>query len=89
MEGSSIVISFIIWSTFIFSNTIFEIKNSSYLIKIISLLNPFTYCVDILRKVILNYSVFNPLSSLLIILLWIFILSFIAIKIFNKIDIQK
>ncbi len=89
MEGFGLVMSFVTWPMFIFSNALFEIKSTTFFIKLISLLNPFTYCVDILRNIILNYSVFNPFLSLLIITIWIFLLSFIAIEIFSKIDIQK
>ncbi|HOJ87307.1 MAG TPA: hypothetical protein PLD81_09905, partial [Elusimicrobiales bacterium] len=71
------------------SNALFEIKSASSLIRIISTINPFTYCVDILRKITMNYSVFPVYLSVINLLLWTFILSFITIKIFEKIDIQK
>jgi len=89
MEGFGLVMSFVTWPMFFFSNALFEIKSSSVLIMAISKLNPFTYSVDILRKIMLGYSTFNILTSLSVIMLSAFVLSFITIKFFEKMDIQK
>lgn len=89
MEGFGLVMSFVTWPMFFFSNALFEIKSASSFIRIISTINPFTYCVDILRKITMNYSVFPVSLSVINLLLWTIILSFITIKIFEKIDIQK
>jgi len=89
MEGFGLVMSFLTWPMFLFSNALFEIKSSSNLITFVSKINPFTYSVDILRKIMLNYSSFNPLYSFFILIVSTFILSYITIKLFERIDIQK
>lgn len=89
MEGFGLVMSFLTWPMFLFSNALFEIKSSSNLITFVSKINPFTYSVDILRKIMLNYSSFNPLYSFFILIISTFILSYITIKLFERIDIQK
>lgn len=89
MEGFGLFMSFITWPMFIFSNALFEIKSTSNVIKTISYINPFTYCVDLLRGITIKYFSFPPLISISLILIWIFILSFITVKIFEKIDVAK
>jgi len=83
------VVSFVSWPMFFFSNAMFEITKSNTTMWALSVINPFTYGVDIIRKILLNYSQFPLGRSIIIILLWNLILSYITIKIFNKIDTQK
>jgi len=86
MEGFGLVMSFLTWPMFFFSGALFEIKDTNFYLKAISIINPFTYCVDIMRKILLNYSAFSLLTDITVILLWIIITSFIGIKIFGKLQ---
>ncbi|NLH39364.1 MAG: ABC transporter permease [Elusimicrobia bacterium] len=89
MEGFGLVVSFVSWPMFFFSNAMFEISKSNTTVWALSVINPFTYCVDIIRKILLNYAQFPVSRSIIIILIWNIILSYITIKIFNRIDTQK
>lgn len=89
MEGFGLVMNFLTWPMFLFSNALFDINSASKLIKIIASINPITYFVDILRKITIGYSHFNALLSLSVILLWIITTSFAAIKSFEKMDTQR
>ncbi|MCX7641197.1 MAG: ABC transporter permease [Elusimicrobiales bacterium] len=89
MEGFGLVMSFVTWPMFLLSNALFDIKSTSNIIKKLSLLNPFTYFVDLLRYISIKYSLYSPLKSLSLILIWIAILFIIGIKTFEKMDIQK
>lgn len=89
MEGFGLVMNLLTWPMFLFSNALFEIKSTTHFIKIISLLNPFTYTVDLFRKITINYSNFSPFTSTIILILWSVIISFITIRIFEKIDISQ
>jgi ABC-type polysaccharide/polyol phosphate export permease len=55
----------------------------------LSVINPFSNSVDIIRKILLNYGQFPLSRSIIIVLLWDLVLSYITIKIFNRIDTQK
>lgn len=89
MEGFGLVMSFVTWPMFLFSNALFEIKSTSSFIRIISMINPLTYCVDLLRGIMLNYMNFPYYFSILNIFFWTSVLSYVTVKIFEKIDIQK
>lgn len=89
MEGFGLVMSFLTWPMFLFSNALFDIKSTSKIITTISLLNPLTYFVDLLRYITIKYSIINPIKSLTITFIWIIILSFTAIKAFQRMDTQK
>jgi len=89
MEGFGLVMSFITWPMFFFSNALFEVKSTSYIIMLISRINPFTYSVDILRKIMLDYSTFKLSYSILILIFSTLVLSYITTKLFERIDIQK
>jgi len=89
MEGFGLIMSFITWPMFFFSNALFEVKSTSYIIMLISRINPFTYSVDILRKIMLDYSTFKLSYSISILIFSTLVLSYITTKLFERIDIQK
>ncbi|OPY22651.1 MAG: ABC-2 type transporter [Methanobacterium sp. PtaU1.Bin242] len=89
MEGFGLVMSFLTWPMFFFSGALFEIKDTQHYLKIISMINPFTYCVDIMRKILINYSSFNIYLDIFMIFLWLIINSYIAIRIFGNLQQTK
>lgn len=89
MEGFGLVMSFLTWPMFFFSGALFEIKDSDFWLKTISLINPFTYCVDLLRKILIGYSHFSVSTDLLVIFCWLMITSWIGIKVFGQLQQGK
>ncbi|MGC8867908.1 MAG: ABC transporter permease, partial [Elusimicrobiales bacterium] len=89
MEGFALIMSLVAWPMFLFSNALFDIRSTSRLIKAIAIINPLTYFVDLLRKIAIGYSAFNPITSIYVIILWILATSLLTIKAFEKMDIQK
>ncbi len=89
MEGFSLIMSFVTQAMFLFSNALFDIKSTSKIIKLISIINPLTYYVDLLRKITIDYNTFSPLTSLSLIILWISTTATITIKAFEKMDVQR
>jgi len=89
MEGFGLVMSFLTWPMFFFSGALFEIKDTDLYLKVISLVNPFTYCVDLMRKILLDYSSFSLAADLGVISAWIVITSFVGIKIFGNLQQNK
>ena len=89
MEGFGLVMSLLTWPMFLFSNALFDIGSTSKLIKTISLINPLTYFVDILRYITIGYSISPLQKSLIIILLWISVLFIVGIESFNRMTNQK
>jgi len=58
MEGFGLVMSFLTWPMFFFSGALFDLTQAGPLLRWAALLDPFTYCVDLMRRVLLGWSVF-------------------------------
>ncbi len=70
MEGFGLVMSFLTWPMFFFGGALFDISGSVQWLRLASCLDPFTYCVDLMRHVMLGWSVFSPVTDLAAILVF-------------------
>ncbi len=68
MEGFGLVMSFLTWPMFFFSGALFDISGSGRWLRLASCLDPLTYCVDLMRRIMLGWSVFSPGADLAAIL---------------------
>jgi len=57
MEGFGLVMSFLTWPMFFFGGALFDLSQSGSALRLAAYLNPFTYCVDLMRWVLLDWSV--------------------------------
>jgi ABC-2 type transport system permease protein len=69
-EGFQTIMSFIMMPTFFLSGALFPLTNAPGWLKTLSLLNPLTYGVDAMRRVILNDSMFSIYHDVLILLVF-------------------
>lgn len=58
MEGFGLIMSFVTWPMFFFSGALFDLSQSGAHIRFISLFDPLTYAVDLLRAVTLGSHIF-------------------------------
>jgi len=57
MEGFGLVMSFLTWPMFFFGGALFDLSHAGRWLRLAAYLDPFTYCVDLLRAVMLGWSV--------------------------------
>jgi len=58
MEGFGLVMSFLTWPMFFFGGALFDLSQAGRALRWAAWLDPFTYCVDLMRRVLLGWSVF-------------------------------
>ncbi len=64
MEGFGLVMSFLTWPLFFFSGALFDLRTAAPYIKIISLFDPVTYSVDLMRGIMLGQGAFPVWADL-------------------------
>jgi ABC-2 type transport system permease protein len=64
MEGFGLVMSFLTWPLFFFSGALFDLQTAAPYIRAISLFDPVTYCVDIMRIIMLGRGTFSAWTDL-------------------------
>lgn len=64
MEGFGLVMSFLTWPMFFFGGALFDLTQSGPWLRLAAYLDPFTYCVDLMRWVMLGWSVLPPALDL-------------------------
>ena len=64
MEGFGLVMSFLTWPMFFFGGALFDLNQSGPWLRLAAYLDPFTYCVDLMRRILLGWSVLPPALDL-------------------------
>lgn len=85
MQSFPIIMNFLVMPMIFISGAIFPINNFPTIIKILVKLNPFTYCVDLLRHSV-GATQFNLFLDLIIILGLISLLGIMGSWLFNRIE---
>ncbi len=88
IHGFQIVVNFFVFPTFLLSGAIFPINEFPEFVKCLALLNPLTYGVDLLRFVFIGYSEINPLSDLLVLVLYSFIILLLSSILFSRTEVK-
>jgi len=57
MEGFGLVMSFLTWPMFFFGGALFDLTQAGSWLRLAATLDPFTYCVDLMRWVLLGWGV--------------------------------
>lgn len=89
MEGFGLIMSFITWPMFFFSGALFDLGTSEPYIRAISLFDPVTYAVDLLRIIMLGQGNFSPWTDLGAIALFSLVTTAIGVAAFGKLQQEK
>lgn len=80
------VMNFLIMPMFFLSGALFPVKNFPETIQAAIKINPFTYCLDLLKYGLNGASEINPLFDFMVILSLIILLGLIGTDLFNKLE---
>lgn len=58
MEGFGLVMSFLTWPMFFFGGALFDLSGAGRWLRLAAVLDPFTYCVDLMRWTLLGWGAF-------------------------------
>ncbi len=89
MEGFGLVMSFLTWPLFFFSGALFDIATAAPYIRIVSLFDPVTYAVDLMRRIMFGYGVFPVWADVGAIALFCLITTAIGVSAFGKLQQEK
>ena len=89
MEGFGLIMSFLTWPLFFFSGALFDISKAEPYIKTISLFDPVTYAVDIMRIIMLGRGAFSAWTDLGVIFLFCMATTAIGVAAFGKLQQEK
>lgn len=89
MEGFGLVMSFLTWPLFFFSGALFDLATAAPYIKVISLFDPVTYAVDLMRIIMLDAGYFSVWTDLGAITLFCFATTIMGVTAFGKLQQEK
>ncbi len=89
MEGFGLVMSFLTWPLFFFSGALFDLAAAAPYIRVISLFDPVTYAVDLLRIIMLGQGAFPVLADLGAIALFSLATTILGVSAFGKLQQEK
>jgi len=89
MEGFGLVMSFLTWPLFFFSGALFDLGTAAPYIKVISLFDPITYSVDLLRIIMLGQGAFSVWTDLAAIAVFGLATTIIGVSAFGKLQHEK
>ncbi|MEI7482035.1 MAG: ABC transporter permease [Elusimicrobiota bacterium] len=89
MEGFGLVMSFLTWPLFFFSGALFDLSTAEPYIKIISLFDPVTYAVDIMRFIMLGHGAFPVWADLAAIAAFCLATTILGVTSFGKLQQEK
>lgn len=89
MEGFGLVMSFLTWPLFFFSGALFDLGTAAPYIRAISLADPVTYAVDLMRIIMLGRGYFSPWTDLAAIALFCLVTTVVGVAAFGKLQQEK
>ena len=89
MEGFGLVMSFLTWPLFFFSGALFDLNTAASYIKTISLFDPVTYAVDIMRIIMLDKGAFPVWADLAAIAFFCLATTILGVTSFGKLQQEK
>ncbi len=70
MEGFGLAMNLLTWPMFLLSGALFDLSKSEGWLRFAAYLDPFTYCVDLMRRALLGWSLLPPAVDLAAVLLF-------------------
>lgn len=89
MEGFGLVMSFLTWPLFFFSGALFDLATAEPYIRYISLFDPVTYSVDLLRIIMLGQGAFPVWADLGAIAVFCLATTVLGVTAFGKLQQEK
>lgn len=89
MEGFGLVMSFLTWPMFFFSGALFDLSGAAPYIRAVSLVNPVTYAVDLLRIILLGQGHFSAWTDLAAIAVFCLLTTAVGVAAFGKLQQEK
>jgi ABC-2 type transport system permease protein len=89
MEGFGLVMSFLTWPMFFFSGALFDLSGAAPYIRAVSLANPVTYAVDLMRIIMLGRGYFSAWTDLAAIAVFCLLTTAVGIAAFGKLQQEK
>ena len=89
MEGFGLVMSFLTWPLFFFSGALFDLNTAAPYIKILSLFDPVTYAVDLMRIIMLGQGYFTVWQNLAAIAAFSLATTILGVTSFGKLQQEK
>ena len=89
MEGFGLVMSFLTWPLFFFSGALFDISTAAPYIRALSLFDPVTYAVDLMRLIMMGKGAFSPWTDLAAIAAFCLAGTAIGVSAFGKLQQEK
>lgn len=89
MEGFGLVMSFLTWPLFFFSGALFDLAAAEPYIRVISLFDPVTYSVDLLRIIMLGQGAFSVWADLGAIAAFCLATTVLGVSAFGKLQQEK
>jgi ABC-2 type transport system permease protein len=89
MEGFGLVMSFLTWPLFFFSGALFDLQTAAPYIRTISLIDPVTYAVDLMRIIMLGKGHFSAWTDLGVIALFCLATTAVGVTAFGRLQQEK
>jgi ABC-2 type transport system permease protein len=89
MEGFGLIMSFLTWPLFFFSGALFDLNTAQPYIKALSLLDPVTYAVDLMRIIMLGKGAFSAWTDLAAISIFCLLTTIIGVTAFGHLQQEK
>ena len=89
MEGFGLVMSFLTWPMFFFSGALFDLATAAPYIKVVSLFDPVTYAVDIMRIIMIGKGAFSVWADLGAIALFSLATMLLGVAAFGRLQQEK
>jgi len=89
MEGFGLVMSFLTWPLFFFSGALFDLAAAEPYIRAVSLLDPVTYAVDIMRIIMLGKGAFPAWADLAAIAVFCLVTTLLGVTAFGRLQQEK
>ncbi|MDP2866270.1 MAG: ABC transporter permease, partial [Elusimicrobiota bacterium] len=89
MEGFGLVMSFLTWPLFFFSGALFDLSTAEPYIRFISLFDPLTYSVDLLRIIMLGQGAFPVWTDLGALAAFCLATTILGVSAFGKLQQEK
>ena len=89
MEGFGLVMSFLTWPLFFFSGALFDLAAAEPYIRAVSLLDPVTYAVDIMRIIMLGKGAFPVWADLSAIAVFCLATTLLGVTAFGRLQQEK
>lgn len=89
MEGFGLVMSFLTWPLFFFSGALVDLAASEPYIRVLSLFNPVTYSVDLLRVIMLGQGAFSVWADIAALAFFSLATTLLGVSAFGKLQQEK